>query len=284
MPDQIKRQKSYPACGRLVVLESAQNLNLLTALRDTENYSQFVAINFPSMPEAIELARRANYNVVTPPGFPDGIHTYNGTSVLKIPFSFKLSALDSEYCPQGAKTLLQVAADLESLVLPFGPDKITATYGTAASNGTAKAGETASVASSAATTSTSYVPPDNNKIFPPATCYLELIRTEDNSVGIACVGYIEDVRIRLMAPFLKGPGTSQNLPLMGEFEFTFVHHPGHTNRSYLTGGNISEQQASANTVRKRLFNTVDLLSRSDDFIGFSNSQSQPTSSDSGASP
>lgn len=276
MPDQIKRQKSFPACGRLIVLESVQGVDFLTALRDPNNYSRFVSINFPSMPDGIDLARRANYTVSSPPGYPDGIHLYQGTSPLEIPFSFKLHAFDSEFCPNGSKTLLQVAADLESLVLPFGPDAMSVRYDIPQAKGDQVAGDNGSVLANAANP-TIGITRTPAGIYPPATCFLELIRTEDDSVGLACVGYVKEVRVRLLGPFMKGPGSSQNLPTNGEFEFVFVHHPGHTNRSFASVS-VVEQQASANIVQKRLYNTVSLLTRQEDFVGFDSSTSNSNGS------
>jgi len=269
MPSQVKRQKSYPYCGRLIVLQSLSNRNILDTINSSENFKGFTAINFPAMPDSIDLERRADYMVSTPIGFPDGIHMYKGTSVLEIPLSFKLHAFDKEYCPQGAKTLLQIAADLESLVLPFGASKALVTYGTEAEKGEVKAGEDAAVKQTAAEpTKASYTPPQN--IFPPATCYLELIVTERNSVGIACVGYVKQVRVKLSGPYMKGPGISQNLPSHGDFEFVFVHHPGHGNAwsANAVQSSISEQQAYAGIVQTNLFNTIQLMTNANNFHSF----------------
>ena len=269
MPDQVKRQKSYPYCGRLIVLQSLGNRNILDTINSSENFGGFTAINFPAMPDSIDLERRAEYMVSTPIGFPDGIHMYKGTSVLEIPISFKLHAFDKEYCPQGSKTLLQVAADMESLVLPFGNSKIPTSHGTEAEKGQAPAGNNSAVLQSAAEpTKASYTPPQN--IFPPATCYLELIVTERDSVGIACVGYVKQVRVKLSGPYMRGPGISQNLPTNGEFEFVFVHHPGHGNAwsANTAQSGITEQQAYAGIVRTNLFNTIQLMTNANNFHSF----------------
>jgi hypothetical protein len=78
-----------------------------------------IIVNFPSMPDVVELARQANYTVTPIYMLPDGIHLYTSTSVLEIPLSFMLHYSDEEFCPQGSQTLLAVAARMESLVLPL---------------------------------------------------------------------------------------------------------------------------------------------------------------------
>lgn len=274
MTENIKRQKSYPACGRLIVLQTLGKGGILSQLSAQENFQGFMAINFPSMPEAIELARRAEYGVSNPWGFPDGIHVYKGTSVLKLPISFKLHSFDDEYCPQGAKTLLEIAAALHALTLPIGPDGATVTWGTDSQRGEQPGGEERALAVNAAeaTRVQSQAPTD---LFPPATCYLELILTDRQSVGVACVGYVEEVKVRLLNPSLKGPGISQNLPIGGEFDFTFVHHPGHGNAFNVATPtlNFEEKQAYAKTVSKKFYNTVDLLTDPNNFASFNDSPS-----------
>lgn len=274
MPDiapDIQRRASFPACGRLIVLGTLNGDRLKKAVNDPERYNGFTAINFPAMPDGIELARRADYSVSSPWGFPDGIHSYRGTFPLEIPFSFKLHAFDIDYCPEGVKTLLQVAGILQSLVLPFNANatrlldaEFNAEQGQPAPGADADTGKRADTGYS-----TSYVQPAD--IFPPATCYLELIRTEIDGVGIACVGYVKDVKAKLFGPFMQGPPGSQNLPMHGEFEFTFVHHPGHVNNfnSGNKGGKFREKHAFAATVRDRLYNTIDLMTNTEGFNDFS---------------
>ncbi len=273
MADNVKRQKSYPACGRLIVLQALGDGGILTQISSQENFQGFTAINFPSMPDAIELARKAEYGVSSPYGFPDGIHFYKGTQPLRIPFSFKLHSFDDEYCPEGAKTLLELAATLHALTLPFGPDKFTNTWGSQGQLGAAPNGDSRSLVSNAAESTQLNSKTDTSQIFPPATCYLELVLTDRQSVGIACVGYVEEVKVRIMAPFLKGPDISQNLPTAGEFEFVFVHHPGHGNAFSVSAPSLSfaEQQAFAKTVKDKLYNTVGLLTDPNNFVSFNDS-------------
>ena len=266
--DVIKRRRSYPHCGRLIVLQALNSKSVLDQINSAENFSGFTAINFPAMPESIELARKADYMVTTPIGFPDGIHMYKGTSVLEIPISFKLHSFDKEYCPHGVKTLLQVAASLESLTLPFGDSNVATASGPVTEKGQKpQLTEGGLVQNSSVASTTTYNVVQN--IYPPATCYLELIVTERDSVGIACVGYVKDVKVKLVGPFMRGPGVSQNLPTHGEFEFTFVHHPGHGNNwNANVGKTWTEQQAYAQVVQTNLYNTVKLLTNPSNFHSF----------------
>jgi hypothetical protein len=268
-----RREKSYPTCGRLVVLESksssAQPDNLVDRLRMGIGLLGYYSVTFPSMPDAIELARKADYMISTPIGFPDGIHMYKGTSVLKIPISFKLHAFDKDYCPDGAKTLLQVAALLESLTLPFGPVSVSQTWNSEGEHDNVPPQDSSAsrLNSSNGSNTQHNIAQD---IYPPATCLLELIKTETASVGIVCIGYVEEVKVKLNGPFMRGPGQSQNLPTSGEFEFLFVHHPGHGNAIRTTQSNTyTEQQAYAQIVRTNLYNTINLLANTD-YHGFKN--------------
>lgn len=234
------------------------------SVQSPTRFDGFTAINFPAMPETIELVRRADYNVSSPWGFPDGIHFYKGTSILEIPFSFKLR-YDDRYCSEGSKTILKIAAALHSLVMPVGKDKQMVDYQVTESQPSSSEGDTKGRATGT-TESSGYKIPDN--VFPPVTCYLELIVTERDNVGIACVGYVKDVKVTLGGPFMRGQGVSRNLPSWGEFAFTFVHHPGHVNnydpRKYVGTG---EQQAYAGYVQKNLYNTVNLLTQPNNFVG-----------------
>ena len=57
-----------------------------------ENEGQ-ITINFPCMPDTIELARRANYdNLVKTPQNPDGQHQYMSTDPLEIPIEFAVNS------------------------------------------------------------------------------------------------------------------------------------------------------------------------------------------------
>lgn len=272
-PETLRRE-SFPACGRLIVLQNITQAVMENLIMAHENFTGFTSINFPAMPDAIDLARRAEYVTPAAYGMPDGMPVYKSTSMLKIPFSFKLHYADIEYCVKGAKTLLEVAGLLHALVVPFGPEYVPTTWGAMVEDYVkekqkeAKEGQQndSQVKYMASEPTYNLTPPPD--IFPPATCLLELIRTEFDSVGIACIGYIEEVRARLLGPWMRShvPG-SQNLPTACEYEFTFVHHPGHGN-AFRTNSRVQEQQAYAKTVKERLYNTVALITNTN-YRGFS---------------
>lgn len=257
----MPQRKNFPTCGRLVALENLGGKSLQNFLNADSGLSGFEAINFPAMPDSIDLARKTEYVVETPRGFPDGaVHAYVGTGLLEIPFSFKLHAFD-EYCTKGPKTILEVAALLHAFVLPFGPVNGTVTYNVAAERKAQKQGDSAAVAQEAGGKAGIYNQAEG--IYPPPTCLLELIKTEPNSVGVSCIGYVKEVDVKLFGPFLQGPPGSQNLPTSGEFSFVFVHHPGHGN-NFLTsvGYTFKEQQAYTQIVKSNLYNTMHLMTSS----------------------
>ena len=110
MANTSQRSQSTASCGRLIAMESGctQGFDPFT---DTTDY---LKINFPCMPDSIELARSAEYMVVPSQVMPDGLHQYKWTNPLVIPFSFKLHAFDEEFCPNGALSLLETVALLHS--------------------------------------------------------------------------------------------------------------------------------------------------------------------------
>jgi hypothetical protein len=286
-PD-LKRQKSFPRCGRLVVLEKSSGTALMERVKAPEDkFVGFAAINFPSMPDSIELSRSAEYIVRTPYGYPDGIHFYMGTSILKIPIRFKLHAYDVDYCKEGPKSILDTAALLHALVVPFkaNGNEVKVQSGRDQKSTTAEKPNNNDanqrLGASKPTQPTGYQQPDVN---PPATCYLELMNTTRQTVGIACVGYVQEVRVTLHGPFLRSqkPATAWNLPTMGEFEFTFIHHPGHGNSyghyNQPAQQAFPEQQAFAFKIRERLYNTADLLTitSQDQYVGFNRPPIGPT--------
>ena len=274
------KRKSFPFCGRLIVMQKVATEQLSSMLLDPQkSFAGFTAINFPAMPDSVELARRAEYTVASPYGFPDGIHVYKATQPLKIPFSFKLHFADDDYCPNGAKTLLEVAALLEALVAPFGPEDLSVTHGGEEEQGQPNKTDDGKVKNDAEVDSLKLHYTKVANIFPPATCYLELIRTEVDSVGLACIGYVEEVRVRLLGPWMRSSRlATQNLPTAAEYEFTFVHHPGHGNAFRYTENN-SERQAFAQTIKDRLFNTIGLLTQPENYRGFKELPTGMTSGD-----
>jgi hypothetical protein len=106
--------------GRLVSLSSTFN-GVKDYLSQTGDASSSVVINFPSMPETLDLGRRADYLQTTAPYTPDGIHLYKKTMPLEIPISFSLHSKDP-FCSKGGLSLLIMAAKLHSLVLPMNRD------------------------------------------------------------------------------------------------------------------------------------------------------------------
>jgi hypothetical protein len=226
-----------------------------------------LAIEFPAMPDSIELSRASEYTVATSPFTPDGLHQYMGTRPMEMPISFKLHAFDANYCQQGALTLLQIAARLHAFVLPITTERVaalattrTVTKGNKTDDETERTAQTGELAWKA------YGINSNSaaNIYPPVTCWLHLIWADEGMPGISCVGYVKDVRVILHGPYLKGPGGSFNLPSAGDFSFTFVHRPGHNNSfgsdSTNTHAQVGAQvNAYATDVRDSFYNTRNLV-------------------------
>lgn len=240
--------------------------------------SSFVAINFPMMPDSVELSRSVEYLVVNSQVMPDGIHQYKATQPLNIPFSFKLHAFDKEFCPQGALSLLQLASLLHSFSLPLSNTSGTTPLRVTVAQSqpqTPPKGETDSLVSRAQSADNPYnVSPESGADFyPPVTLRLELVFVDEDNPGIICTGYVKDVRVRLLGPFLRGPGRSYNLPTAAEYEFTFVHVPGYGNNFSIAantnGQDATMGQAFATDVKGKLYNTIDITRVSDrSFKGF----------------
>lgn len=290
-----------PVTGRLIAMPTTPGKIQVGDLGKIAGYRNVVSFDFPSMPDVIELARSAEYLVNHNPIMPDGMHQYKGTRPLEIPLSFKLHAMDSTYCKNGSLTLLQLAARLHSFVLPIvsGANPATVAPLTAGSiiddrlagkdqnNSTLRAAELAkigteykvsggkgepnesTVLSDSSTNSSAYtlsMGGKNQGADPPVTCFLNLIWVAEDQPGISCIGYVKDVRVRLLGPWLRGPNGAFNLPSAGEFEFTFVHRPSHNNNwggiqrsDKFTAPASAETQAYATDVRNRLFNTRNLV-------------------------
>jgi hypothetical protein len=218
------------------------------------------SIDFPAMPDSIELARSADYQVLSNVILPDGVHQYKGTRPLEIPFSFRLHSFDEDFCPHGAYSLLQLSARLHSFILPIdtsgGKSSITAKAGVPDSN-TEGQQEAKAVAPDGGI---GFAHIGGEKIFNPVTLRLELIFTGQTTPGIACTGYVREVNVKLNGPWLRGPGKSSNLPSSGDFSFIFVHRPGHGNRFNIDSKNLDLQpQAYADTVKEKLYNTRSLV-------------------------
>jgi hypothetical protein len=251
MDTPIRRDASFPFCGRLIAMPTLRNRDL----SETENFEDELSIDFPAMPDSVDLNRSAEYSVSVPPVYADGVHQFMGTRPLEIPFSFRLHSFDQQYCPKGAFTLLQLAARLHSFVVPIN----TGEKGTPAQAGTTNANDDSTIDKKAADPNggVDIVAIIGNRITPPVTCRLELIFTGQDSPGIVCNGYVREVSVKLNGPWLKGPGTSRNLPSSGDFGFTFVHHPGHGNSGLADLGDLFAQ-AYANVVKDQFYNTRQL--------------------------
>lgn len=252
----IRRPSSFPYCGRLIALPTSRSLAVGQSLDLTDQ----VSIDFPAMPDSIELARSTEYSTLSNVILPDGVHQYKGTRHLEIPFNFRLHAFDQDFCPKGAYTLLQLAARLHSFVLPI--DASGGNVGIFAKAGAVNSTQEGQLEANAATPDggLGFTHKGGEKIFNPVTCRLELIFTESDSPGIACIGYVRDVSTKLNGPWLKGPNRSFNLPSSCDFSFTFVHRPGHGNAFNINSTEFDLQpQAYADTVREKFYNTRSLV-------------------------
>lgn len=278
----IRRDDSQ-LCGRLVAL--SKNGSALNSKNPATQapFQTALSIDFPAMPDTVELIRTAEYRVLTNMVLPDGIHQYMRTNVLEIPFSFRLHAEDYAYCKKGALTLLQVAARLHSFILPIGrTNQNTYTPATARTTGSIlapppppsldpaqpnqlqganDAGQQQADAESSIQAQTAFTGKQN--VYNPVTCWLHLIYIDDNTPGISCVGYVKEVGVKLNGPWRRSQSGGFNLPTSGDFSFTFVHRPGHGNSNFQQSGipdNINLQpQAYANDVLDKLFNTRSLV-------------------------
>lgn len=243
-----------------------------------------IAINFPCMPETLELARRANYtNAVATPITPDGFHVYKSTDPLSIPVMFTLNGYDSGYCgAAGPLILLALAAKLHALAMPIAPSKdktVLAPYNPAPPppNGQTEAAERQD--NSIQVGSGNFETPSKTHFFFPPACILQIILAQIGggpgqtsmsndgvrSLGINCIGFVTDVRVVFKGPWLQGSYSSdgvRNMPSQADFHFTFVHQPGYTNN--IEGGNFGADKngtlitTTARDIYNRLYNTVDI--------------------------
>jgi hypothetical protein len=280
------RRSNDLLCGRLVALPSNTTAQQLFS---GQGLQTAISVDFPAMPDTIELARSTDYIVNNNIVAPDGIHQYKATRSLEIPILFKLHSFDDKYCAKGSLTLLQLAARLHSFVLPIstysGHAQIQPIAGsqptTNASGDSLQVGKSAEATqqsngqaavdiSQSQITSTS----GPGSINPPATCWLHLMWTDENQPGISCVGYVKDVRVVFSGPWLRGINSSFNLPTSAEFSFTFIHVPGYGNAqgfntSTTLAANTTTVQAYADDVGQTLYNTQALV-QATSYQGLSN--------------
>lgn len=289
MADPTIRRDESLLCGRLVALPSTTTLAQINDVQQrTRGFNNVISVDFPAMPDTIELARSAdylvNYNIV----MPDGIHQYKGTKPLEIPVSFRLHAMDQQYCKKGALTLLQLASRLHSFVLPISTfNKGFQIAPQAAPTTTLEGGgrpADAQLQAGAAQEQVYGVTGASNAktggIFSPVTCWLHLMWTTNDQPGISAVGYVREVKVQFNGPWLRGPNSSFNLPTSADFSFVFIHRPGHNNNQPTSTSQfprtLSESgQAYADDIKDRLYNTRDLVYAAN-YQGFASNPSGQT--------
>jgi len=246
-----------------------------------------IVINFPAMPDVIELARKANYSNVASnsPASPDGFHIYKNTEPLKIPIKFSAHSFDSDFTgDDGPVALLQMAARLHTLTVPVLSS--TATRGgatglvsTPSSPPTAPSAPPVSTEIPAKTQPATNVQSEDvtaqnatdQYVYFPVPCILNIMFAKWRGVeyGIYCSGFVEDVAVTLRGPWLQGQAAGRdlddlrNMPSIVDYAFTFVYQPGYTN-NFLGGqvnANVANQlmlQTMAKDIYQRLFNQIQL--------------------------
>ncbi len=284
-----RRRRTYAVLRSLVNVAKVTDTGALdqrSILAGEDEAAGQIVINFPTMPETIELARRANYyNAVRSPITPDGFHVYESTEPLTIPVTFNLSAFDDDYCPAefGPLILLSIAAKLHALALPIAASPGARTQNLAPVQAAAPVPNGSSEAELKGIrvgTGVYQAPSTGNFYFPPA-CALQIIMAQVGggvgqpqasndgvrSLGINCMGFVSDVRVVFKGPWLQGSFSNdgaRNMPSSAEFSFTFVHQPGYTNN--VLGSNFSGNKnqspalitTTARDIYNRLYNTIDI--------------------------
>lgn len=253
-------------CGRLVAMPSTTSLSDLQSAQANQGFRNIISVDFPAMPDTIELARSADYAVNYNMVLPDGIHQYKGTKPMEIPLSFKLHFLDRQYCKQGALTLLQLAARLHSFILPISTFKrgttVAPQYGPTNTQAGAGKGKDAQLQFDAAKEplySVKAASGNKGSIYSPVTCWLHLMWTAEDQPGVSCVGYVKDVKVVFGGPWNRGPNKSFNLPTWAEYSFTFVHRPGHGNNVGFTDSTATFPESLAETPQTFADDAKDLL-------------------------
>lgn len=286
-----KRRNTYAVLRSLVNAVTSNDV-----VSGIEAEAGAIVINFPAMPDTIELTRKAHYyNAVTSPITPDGFHVYQSTEPLSIPVSFTLSAFDDEYCRPdiGPIMLLSLAAKLHALALPIAASGATREQQMAPEPQqppVATGGSEAAVRTGAATSGTAvnaigvnnFITPNIDKFYFPPACALQIIFAQLGSsqgqtrfsngiqpLGINCVGFINEVRVVFKGPWLQGSFGSdgaRNMPSSATYSFTFVHQPGYTNNvlgqnfTRNLGGRTAPRLVSTTAldIYRRLYNTIDI--------------------------
>lgn len=238
-----------------------------------------IVINFPNLPDEIDVMRTSEWRVTQSPLLPDGFHMYGHTSPLELPFTFKVHAFD-DYSVNGAETILQIAAKLHALQLPIikskQTGKITRDSGSVPESSTDAAKEQRGsspdqdLGSSITVEGNVY---GTDYYFPPA-CVLNLMIGSGGptkALGICCIGYVKNVSTKLKGPWLNSgrADVNRNLPSVGEFSFTFVHAPSYTNSLNFDGDNkLLTAQVGAYRMKNSFYNTIDILSEAGVDVGY----------------
>lgn len=234
VPGPPQRRQSY---ARLYSL-SAASAALNSAPTAGEANISGAIIEFPAMPEVIKLAREVVYNNLVPTQTtPDGIWLYQHTEPLSIPITFKISAWDDEYCNDGPISLLWLAARLHAFSLPVYSTFPSTPAPLAANASGSGASENAQMSQAVQTARAQANTSDTTGLAPvaPPVAVLKLISGGANNPGISCRGFVRNVEVSLLGPWLNFPGGGSassdvyNLPSAAEFSFTFVHCPSYTN-------------------------------------------------------
>jgi len=268
-------------------MPSTTTLAQITDVKDNNRgFVNTISVDFPAMPDTLELARTADYAVNYNLVMPDGIHQYKGTKPMEIPVSFKLHSFDKQYCKKGALTLLQLAARLHSFVLPISTFNSKVTIAPVSGQPAPAPGRTNDASLEAgASQQTVYGVSGangikNGAIYNPVTCWLHLMWTSNDQPGISAVGYVREVKVQFNGPWLRGPNNSFNLPTSADFSFVFIHRPGHGNNQGVSDSQLSPQiafggQAFADDVKNKFYNTRDLVVAAN-YQGFGQNQSNVT--------
>ncbi len=201
-----------------------------------------ISIWLPHLPDELTLAREASFdNHGAQLVMPDGLWLYKSTAPLEINVAFKLHAFNP-LCVEGPKTLLDIAAQLHSLVLPASNDTVFNQQGRSAPGGSMGFGSVSQEAVEvgygqtfdAGAFNTASRNPAEFK-FPPA-CSLRLLQAGDRGLGVNCIGFVKSVSVQLHGPYLQTVNSraGYNLPSAITANFVFVHNPSYTNA--LLGG------------------------------------------------
>jgi hypothetical protein len=167
-------------------------------------------------------------------------------------------------------TLLQLAARLHSFVLPISTFRRGTVIAALAEQTQPSAGKPADAQLQAAASQeqvyavTGASGSKQGGIYNPVTCWLHLMWIGNKQPGISAVGYVREVKVKFNGPWLRGPNNSFNLPTSADFEFVFIHRPGHGNSQSFTSSQFPQStsesgQAFADDVKDTFYNTRDLV-------------------------